>query len=118
MTRILLVEDDITMRTLLKTLLDLEGFETILIETNREDELIRNIEINQPATLLLDVHLRNSHGLEILRQIRQNPKTENMIVAMISGENLATECLSAGADHFFLKPFDTEALITWLRNSN
>jgi two-component system, OmpR family, alkaline phosphatase synthesis response regulator PhoP len=117
MTRIILVEDDSTMRSLLKTLIDLEGFETHPFGAINEDELLNHIETIQPAALLMDVHLHNSSGLDVLQKIRQNPELQNLPVAMISGEDLAVESLSAGADHFILKPFDTDNLINWLKST-
>lgn len=113
MTRILLVEDDNTMRSLLETLLQLEGFETHSFGVIDEDDLLENISTFQPDALLLDVHLQNTSGIDVLQKIRQ--KSDMAIkIAMISGEDLAAECLSAGADKFLLKPFDTAEMIAWL----
>jgi DNA-binding response OmpR family regulator len=102
------------MRSLLETLFGLEGFETQSYGTMREDELISNIITIQPSALLMDVHLQNLNGLEVLQKIRQKPDMKNLPIAMISGEDLAAECLSSGADKFILKPFDTHDLIAWL----
>jgi DNA-binding response OmpR family regulator len=114
MTRILLVEDDSTMRSLLETLLQLEGFETHSFGVIFEDDLLKNISTFQPDALLLDVHLQNTSGIEILQKIRQKTDMASIKIAMISGEDLAAECLSAGADKFLLKPFDTAEMIAWL----
>ena len=102
------------MRSLLDTLLGLEGFETHSYGTLREDELISNISTIKPSALLLDVHLQNLNGLEVLQKIRQTPDMMELPIAMVSGEDLAAECLSSGADKFILKPFDTDDLIAWL----
>jgi two-component system, OmpR family, alkaline phosphatase synthesis response regulator PhoP len=117
MTKIILVEDDDTMRSLLVTLLDLEGFETHPFGNMKEDELLNNISSIQPAAMLLDVHLRNLNGLDVLQKIRQNPDLQSLPIAMISGEDLAAECLTAGADKFILKPFNTDDLIAWLNQA-
>jgi two-component system, sensor histidine kinase and response regulator len=115
MTKIMLVEDDSTMRSLLKTLIDLEGFDTYAIGAMQADDLITSIADTRPDALLLDVHLQSTNGLDVLQKIRQHPQLDHLPVAMISGEDLAAECLSAGADKFILKPFDTGELINWLK---
>jgi DNA-binding response OmpR family regulator len=102
------------MRSLLETLFGLEGFETYSFGTLREDELISNISTIQPSALLLDVHLQNLNGIDVLQKIRQKPDLKDLPIAMISEEDLAAECLSSGADKFILKPFDTDDLIAWL----
>jgi CheY-like chemotaxis protein len=117
MSKVLLVEDDVTMRSLLKTLFDLEGFETHAYGTVQSEELINHIFAIRPFAVLLDVHLQNASGLDVLKTIRQQPELEHLPVAMISGEDLATECLSAGADKFILKPFDSEDLVNWLKRN-
>jgi DNA-binding response OmpR family regulator len=117
MSRVLLVEDDVTMRSLLKTLLELEGFETHAFGTIDVGELIDHILSYQPSVVLLDVHLQNASGLDVLKMIRQHSELVQLPVAMISGEDLATECLSAGADKFILKPFDSEDLIQWVKQN-
>jgi CheY-like chemotaxis protein len=84
----------------------------------KEDELLNNISSIQPAAMLLDVHLRKtSMALDVLQKIRQNPDLQSLPIAMISGEDLAAECLTAGADKFILKPFNTDDLIAWLNQA-
>jgi CheY-like chemotaxis protein len=118
MIRVMLVEDDSTMRALLTTLIDLEGFETHSFGAIKDDELLTQIKTIQPAALLMDIHLENSSGLDAVQKIKQDKEICDVAVAMISGEDLAAESLSAGADYFILKPFDTENLIDWLKRAS
>lgn len=113
MRKILLAEDDITMIGLLKTLLKMEGFECITIDAT--DDVVSVIKRDSPDVVMLDMHLFNKNGLEILEQIRTDPKTRKVKVVMASGLNVKDECMSRGANAFLLKPFMPDDLIKLLR---
>jgi CheY-like chemotaxis protein len=109
MAQIMLIEDDITMLSLLKTLLEIEGHQ--VIKYMAEDDLLEPIRRSQPDMILLDVHYRRINGLDIMRAIRQDPQLSGIRVIMASGQDVAAECKAAGADDFLLKPFMPEHLI-------
>ena len=109
MQKILLAEDDPTMLSLLKTLLRLEGFDTVAFGDN--DHLFETIYREKPDLILLDVHLSSGNGLEFLKVIRSNPAFNDLVVIMQSGMDLMDECLEAGANYFLLKPYNPNSLI-------
>jgi len=109
MPKIMLAEDDATMLSLLKTLLKLEGFETVTL--SEQESVIDAIHREKPKVILLDVHLTQGNGLDFLRQIRSDFELRNVFVIMQSGMNLATECKNAGANEFLLKPYMPNTLI-------
>jgi DNA-binding response OmpR family regulator len=102
------------MRGLLKTLLEIEGYETILSNARNED-IVDLIKLAHPYFLLLDYHLGNVTGIDILRTIKKGIDFRNPIVLMTSGEDRRDECMDAGADGFLLKPYMPDELINWLR---
>lgn len=110
--KILLAEDDLTMRGLLKTLLEIEGFDVLLSDASG-DNIPELIKTTQPNFLLLDYHLRGVSGLDILRSIQNIAQLP--IILMTSGEDRRDQCLEAGADGFILKPYMPDELINWLR---
>ncbi len=114
MPKILLAEDDFTMVTLLKALLNMEGYQVENLLERKEDPLDA-IRIEKPDVLLLDVHLGDRNGVELIRQIRHSPDLKNLRVVMTSGIDKTEECLAAGADDFLLKPFMPEELIQKIR---
>ena len=93
----MLIEDDRTMRTILKTLLELEQFTVSVWSGQPNDDIITLIREDKPDVLLLDVHLRSISGLDILRQIRVDIQLKSMRVLMTSGMDLKDQCLEAGA---------------------
>jgi CheY-like chemotaxis protein len=113
MPKIMLVEDDATMLSLLKTLLRLEGFETTTL--SEEENVLDAIYRENPAVILLDVNLTLGSGLEYLREIRSDQNLRNLFIIMQSGMNLIEECKTAGADAFLLKPYMPDTLIQAIR---
>jgi OmpR family two-component system response regulator YxdJ len=109
MFKIMLVEDDPTMLSLLRTLLRMEKYETVTL--SEQENVLDAIYRDRPDAVLLDVHLTQGNGVDLLREIRSDPSLHNIYVVMQSGMNLATECKEAGADTFLLKPYMPDALI-------
>ena len=115
MAKVMLAEDDLTMVSLLMTLLKMDGFEVVALDAH--EDVPSAVRRDGPDALLLDVHLSNQSGLQILDAIRSSEATRAVHVIMISGLNLREECLKHGADGFLLKPFMPEELIRLLKQS-
>ncbi|OGO11966.1 MAG: hypothetical protein A2Y53_01575 [Chloroflexi bacterium RBG_16_47_49] len=111
MFKVMLIEDDLTMVSLLTTLLNLEGFMVKTPANNNMDGLLNAVLTERPQIALVDVNLRIGNGLELVREIRREPEIKETRILMASGLNLKKECLQAGADGFILKPFMPEELI-------
>jgi DNA-binding response OmpR family regulator len=109
MPKIMLAEDDATMLSLLKTLLKLEGFDTVTL--SEQENVLEAIHRESPKVILLDVHLTQGNGVDFARQIRSDAELHNVYVIMQSGMNLIDECKNAGADEFLLKPYMPNVLI-------
>lgn len=105
------------MQAVLRTLLELEGFQVIQAgHLLTAEALLAAIQAEQPDTILLDVHLRNSvSGVDLLRALRGIPELPRTRVVMTSGMAMEEECMAAGADDFLLKPFMPDELIQKLR---
>jgi DNA-binding response OmpR family regulator len=114
MPKIMLAEDDLTMLRLLKTLMQLEGFESVGLDDH--ENVLDAVYRESPDVLLLDVHLTQGNGLDFLRQMRADPRFDGLIVLMASGMSLKDECLAAGANEFLLKPFMPDTLINAIRS--
>jgi DNA-binding response OmpR family regulator len=109
MYKVMVIEDDVTMLSLLKTLLEIEGFQ--VIQYSFEDGPLAPILREKPDIIILDVHLRSLSGLELLRSIRSTADIRDTRVIMSSGKDVRADCISAGADDFLLKPFMPDDLI-------
>ncbi len=115
MPRIMLAEDDLTMVTLLKTLLDLEGYQVVALSI--DDDVFEAVRNNRPDILLMDVHLPHANGLDVLDQVRGDDATRDLRVVMTSGLNLELECKNHGANDFLLKPYMPDDLLNILKRN-
>lgn len=117
MLKVMLIEDDPTMVSLLTTLLDLEGF-IVQAPSNHQMEGLLNVIIEEhPQIALVDVNLRTGSGLDLVREIRHDPETKDIRILMSSGLNLKQECMQAGADGFIMKPFMPDELIMMIHRT-
>ena len=116
MTHIALVEDDASMRSLLKIFLEMEQFETTIIDEFEAQTIIAILQANTPEYLLMDVHLQGVNGLDLLAVIREQRELKDIKVLMTSGEDCQDACFKAGADGFLLKPYMPSDLLKWLRS--
>lgn len=115
-TKIMLVEDDVSMQAVLQTLLEIEGYQVIIAPVRRvKQELLAFIIDEKPDVMLLDVHLRELSGIELLEELRQDAQFKNVRVVMTSGLDVQEKSLAAGADSFLLKPYMPEELLNKLK---
>jgi DNA-binding response OmpR family regulator len=113
--KVLLAEDDVTMVSLLTTLLKMEGFNVVALQA--DDDVPAAVLRENPDVLLLDVHLLHQSGFDILDTIRSSEDTVNARVVMSSGANVREECMNHGANGFLLKPYMPDELITILKKT-
>ena len=112
MDKVLLVEDDRTMLSLLHTLLSFEGYAAIPLELQDDlDEIMKFLHHEKPALILLDVNLRRFSGFDLLSRLRQEPELSSIRVIMASGIDFRDRSLREGADSFILKPFMFDELL-------
>jgi CheY-like chemotaxis protein len=75
---------------------------------------------HQPDLILLDLHLPDSHGRDVLRQLKDDPATAAIPVMILSADATSSEVVrlkAAGADHYMTKPIDVDLLIATLNAS-
>jgi DNA-binding response OmpR family regulator len=109
MSKVLLIEDDPTMLSLLGTLLDMEGFQVVKLE--KFNAVVMAIQNERPDVILMDVNLNELNGLDILVEMRQEKDLSNIRVIMSSGMDFSRESMDRGADDFIQKPYMPDELI-------
>jgi len=116
--RILVVDDEATMRRLLEKLLRMEGYEVALAGSG--EQALAELQRAGADTVLLDMRMPGMSGLEVCRQIRSHPRSLHTPVVFITAVNdreLRRKGMEAGADDFLSKPFDEVELLARIRNS-
>ncbi|NMB54911.1 MAG: response regulator [Leptolinea sp.] len=112
--KILLLEDNAMMRSLLQTLLELEGFNVKCAVFPLNNPLTQIREFS-PDVILMDINLPGISGLSILEEIRACNETKNIKVIMSSGSDRKKESLDAGANSYLMKPYMPDELIQLIK---
>lgn len=110
MTKILLIDDDPDIRTVMSAVLQKHGYN---VETaSRREEALLKLQASLPSLILLDVLLSGSDGRDLCRELKSSPLTKDIPVIMFSGHpGAASQYEVYGADDFLAKPFRTETLL-------
>lgn len=114
MTRIMIVEDELAIRRLLRTSLTSQGFQ--VIEAADGGQALAEIEQAEPDLVILDLGLPDIQGQELIRIIRTQGSTLPIVVlSSRTDERGKVEALDLGADDYVTKPFGTDELLARIR---
>ncbi|PKN85114.1 MAG: hypothetical protein CVU46_12140 [Chloroflexi bacterium HGW-Chloroflexi-8] len=113
--KIIIIDDNIAMTTLLSTLLELENFEVITINNIFEKNMKQTIKYHNPDAMIIDFHISGSDRLEIVKTIKSDPSLHKIKVIVASGTNMYKESMRVGADYFIQKPFMPSELLNNLK---
>jgi two-component system response regulator MprA len=112
--RLLVVDDDPSVREALALVLDLNGFEVATAVDGRQ--AIRALSVDSPDAVILDVLMPGLDGLEVCRRIRATGNRTPVLMLTARAEvSERVAGLEAGADDYLAKPFAREELIARLR---
>ena len=114
--RILLVEDEVALCTLLAYNLEAEGYHVVRAERGDDAEL--SLLESPPDLVVLDWMLPGISGLEICRRLRMREATRTLPVIMLTARGEESERvrgLSVGADDYVVKPFSVPELMARVR---
>jgi len=113
--RILIVDDDDTIRKTLKAILEDEGYTVDLAATGQE--AIQKTEENAYDIALLDIRLPDMEGVELLKLIKDNvPKTRKIMLTGYPSMQNAIAALNKDADAYLVKPVDVEKLLSTIKD--
>ena len=112
MTKILIVEDELALQTLLKYNLEKQGYETVQVMDGKD--VISTALVEKPDLILLDWMLPNVPGIDLCREIRKNFDLRKIPIIMLTArgdEADKVKGLSFGADDYMTKPFSVPELM-------
>lgn len=109
MKKILIVEDEKSLATVISDSLKSEGFETII--TYRGDEAIDYFYKEKPDLVLLDINLPGMNGWEICKKLKLLSQIPIIMVTARDNEFDEIKGLELGADDYITKPFTPKLLI-------
>lgn len=114
--RVLIADDEPTIRHLLELNLRAEGLDVVVCEDG--DSAYAAARNEPPDLFILDVMMPGRDGLDLLRDLRRDPLTANVPVVLLTAKATDAEVWegwTAGADYYITKPFDLEEVLTFIR---
>ena len=109
---ILVVDDDEDIVRFVSFNLKLHGFD--VMQARDGQEALEVIDRRRPDLAVIDLRMPRLDGLELTRRLRANPITSALPVIMLTAKGLTVDKvhgLTAGADDYLVKPFDTSELV-------
>ena len=111
--RVLLVEDDRDMRSMMQSTLAVEGFDVqTAVSVSEASALVRNC---LPDVVVLDLGLPDGDGIELVEQVRRQHSLPILVVSARHQETEKIKLLDAGADDYLTKPFSVGELLARIR---
>lgn len=109
--KVLLVEDDESVRQLVRVTLEMNGYEVVEATDGLEGLLM--LDMHKPDAIVLDLMMPDVGGERMLAQLRSTPETKRTPVVIITGKpEVEPEVIGlVGRENFFPKPFDPDAVI-------
>ena len=110
--KILIIDDEATIRRMLSVLLKRNGHE--VLEAQDGESGVETANAHQPDIILLDIMMPRVDGFETLRRLRANPNTAEIPVIFVSAKSQVedrVEGLRLGADDYVVKPADPTELM-------
>ncbi|KAB8310508.1 envelope stress response regulator transcription factor CpxR [Erwinia endophytica] len=112
MNKILLVDDDRELTSLLKELLEMEGFDVLVAGDGEQALALLDSSID---LLLLDVMMPKKNGIDTLKELRQQHQTPVIMLTARGSELDRVLGLELGADDYLPKPFNDRELVARIR---
>ena len=111
--RVLVIDDEVQIRRLLRVTLESGGFIVHDAENGRLG--LSEAAAIQPEAIILDLGLPDLDGLEVLRRLREWTRTPVLVLTARDREQQKIEALDAGADDYMCKPFSFNELMARMR---
>ena len=116
--RLLIVEDDVDINTMLRIYFNSQGYE--VDSAFRGMEALDKTRQVMPHLIVLDIMLPDVDGYEVCRNLRKNARTSHIPVIFLTQKDERSDKLKGlelGADNYITKPFDIEELKLYVQNS-
>jgi two-component system KDP operon response regulator KdpE len=113
MTPVLIIDDEVQIRRLLRLYLEKNGF--LAFEADSGAEGVRQFAGVKPEIVLLDLGLPDMDGRQILQEIRARGETPVIVLSVRDAEAEIMDLLDSGADDYLAKPFGTGELLARIR---
>ena len=113
MSKILVAEDNLPNRELIRAILESCGHE--VIEAENGQQALEKLKETKPGLVLLDIQMPVLDGYAVVRQLRQMPDFANLKILAVTAYAMQGDCeriLESGFDGYLTKPIDVATFAT------
>jgi CheY-like chemotaxis protein len=100
-TTVLVADDDRSVREMIRTVLELDGYKVLEAENGREAWAI--IRQQRPPVVIADIQMPHLNGLELCRKVKADGFKQTKVIVYTAGMATERESESAGCDGYLLK---------------
>lgn len=113
--KVLIADDALFMRNLLRDILERSGFQVVAEATNGQ-EAIELYREHKPDLVTMDIVMPLKSGIEALEEIiKEDPRARIVMCSALGQETLVLEAVQCGARDFIVKPFKEERVVEVVR---
>jgi two-component system KDP operon response regulator KdpE len=112
-TRILIVDDELSILKYLRANLEAEGYEVLMAMDGAQ--ALQTLEAELPDLVVLDIMMPEMDGLEVCRRLREWSQLPVIMLSARDDESDKVQCLDLGADDYITKPFGKDEFIARVR---
>jgi two-component system, chemotaxis family, chemotaxis protein CheY len=114
--RILVVDDSLVMRTMLRNILSEAGY-NVVGEARNAEMALAMIKEKNPDIITLDYILPESSGIDLLKTLKvENSTVKVVMISAVGQERIINEALNNGASAYIFKPFEKEKVLKIIEN--
>ena len=112
MARILIVDDSLAIRMILRTILESAGHEVVAEAADGKRALIEYCK-HKPDLVTMDMNMPGMAGLEAIEQLMQiDPEVLVLVVSALATKQMILDAMKLGAKNFLLKPFHENQIVS------
>lgn len=111
--KVLVVEDDTSICSFIKAILEANGYQVISAATCAQGKMMYTSYV--PDLIILDLGLPDSDGTDVIRFVRETAATAIIVLSARMSESDKVQALDLGANDYITKPFGTEELLARVR---
>jgi len=111
-SRVLIVDDSLSVRRAIASLLEDQGYDTVLARDGLE--AVKALDVQRPDVLITDLEMPNMNGLELAAHVRSRTELASLPVIMITSRSMdkhRRQALSAGVNVYLTKPYTDHELL-------
>jgi chemosensory pili system protein ChpA (sensor histidine kinase/response regulator) len=118
-SRVLIVDDSMSVRRAVATLLEDHGYEVVLARDGLE--AVKSMDVARPDVLLTDLEMPNMNGLELAAHVRSRPELAHLPVIMITSRSMdkhRRQAMASGVNTYLTKPYTDQELLQHVANAS